>query len=231
MPSLSSTCTTGARQLVVQEAFETMWCLAGSYSPSLTPIEQRLHVALAGRRDDHLLGAGREVALGLLRVGEEAGRLDHVVGPQLLPRQLARVLGGHHALDLVAAHHQHVVVLLLRVALLRGHGVLEAAVHRVVLHLVGEVVGVGRDVDDTHDVDLLAQQALVAQRLEDQATNPSKAVDPYADCHEIPPFISSAALPPLASLSGSPPDPRDSGGERGGDRHRARKAAECPWEC
>src|ERR1700722_15521964 len=27
----------GARQLVVQDAFETMWCLAGSYFSSLTP--------------------------------------------------------------------------------------------------------------------------------------------------------------------------------------------------
>src|SRR6266550_7788112 len=27
----------GARQLVVQEAFEIMWCLAGSYLSSLTP--------------------------------------------------------------------------------------------------------------------------------------------------------------------------------------------------
>ena len=31
------TFTTGARQLVVHEAFETMWCSAGLYVPSLTP--------------------------------------------------------------------------------------------------------------------------------------------------------------------------------------------------
>ena len=28
-PSLSSTCTTGARQFVVQEALEMMWCFGG----------------------------------------------------------------------------------------------------------------------------------------------------------------------------------------------------------
>src|ERR1041385_4084574 len=32
-----STLATGARQLVVHEAFETTWCFAGSYLPSLTP--------------------------------------------------------------------------------------------------------------------------------------------------------------------------------------------------
>ncbi len=73
--------------------------------------EQRLDVALARGGDDDLLGAGREVALGLLGVGEEAGRLDHVVDAQRLPGQLARLLGGHDALDLVAVDDQHVVVL------------------------------------------------------------------------------------------------------------------------
>ena len=33
----SSTLTSGARQFVVQEAFEMMWCVAGSYLSSLTP--------------------------------------------------------------------------------------------------------------------------------------------------------------------------------------------------
>src|ERR1035441_8406711 len=38
MPNLScSTFTTGARQLVVQEAFDMTWCLAGSYALSFTP--------------------------------------------------------------------------------------------------------------------------------------------------------------------------------------------------
>src|SRR6185312_14700786 len=32
MPSFNNTCTSGARQLVVQEAFDTIGCLAGSYS-------------------------------------------------------------------------------------------------------------------------------------------------------------------------------------------------------
>ena len=89
-PSLSSTWTTGARQFVVQLALETMLCLAGSYLPVVHAHDDGVVLALAGRRDDDLLRAGGEVALGLLGVGEQAGRLDHVVDAELLPRQLAR---------------------------------------------------------------------------------------------------------------------------------------------
>ena len=49
MPKLScSTLATGARQLVVQEAFEMMWCFAGSYLSSLTPITIMTSGPLAG---------------------------------------------------------------------------------------------------------------------------------------------------------------------------------------
>ncbi len=47
-PSLSSTWTSGARQLVVQEALEMMWCLAGSYFASLTPMTSVMSSPLAG---------------------------------------------------------------------------------------------------------------------------------------------------------------------------------------
>ena len=46
-----------------------------------------------------------------------------------------------------------------------------------------KVVGVGGDVDHTDDVDLLAEQALVAKSLEDQATDAAETVDTNADCH------------------------------------------------
>ena len=62
---------------------------------------------------------------------------------------------------------------------------LEAAVHGVVLHLVGEVVGVGGDVDHADDVDLLPEQPLIAQGLEDQAADSPEAIDAYTDCHLI----------------------------------------------
>src|SRR5580658_8053042 len=47
-PSLIKTWTSGARQLVVQEALETMWCLCASYSPSLTPMTMVLTSPLPG---------------------------------------------------------------------------------------------------------------------------------------------------------------------------------------
>ena len=68
-----------------------------------------------------------------------------------------------------------------------GDGVPEAAVDRVVLHLVREVVRVGDDVDDTDDLDLLAEEALIAEGLEDQATDPTEAIDAYANCHRYRP--------------------------------------------
>src|SRR5579864_2188283 len=43
-----STLATGARQLVVQEAFDTILCLAGSYLPSFTPSTMVTSSFLAG---------------------------------------------------------------------------------------------------------------------------------------------------------------------------------------
>ena len=68
MPKLSlSTLATGARQLVVQEALEMMWCTAGSYAFSLTPRTMVRSSFLAGAEMITLLGAGVDVGLGLGR--------------------------------------------------------------------------------------------------------------------------------------------------------------------
>ena len=49
MPQRSlSTLATGARPLVVQEALEMMWCLAGSYLSSFTPSTTVMSSFLAG---------------------------------------------------------------------------------------------------------------------------------------------------------------------------------------
>src|SRR4029078_13444874 len=47
-PSLRMTWTTGARQFVVHDAMETMWCLAGSYLSSFTPMTTVMSSPLAG---------------------------------------------------------------------------------------------------------------------------------------------------------------------------------------
>ncbi len=180
-PSLSRTWTTGARQLVVQHALLTMVCLAGSYSFSLTPMTMVLIFLVAP-----LPGAERMTFLApaarwplAFSFGEEAGGFDHVINAQGLPRKLPRLLGGHDALDLVAVDHESVVLFLGGVALLGLDLVLELAMHRVVLHLVGEVVGVGGDINHRHDVDFLAQQALVAEGLENHPADAAETVDAY----------------------------------------------------
>jgi hypothetical protein len=49
MPKVSlNTLANGARQLVVQDAFEMMWWLAGSYRCSLTPITKVASSPVAG---------------------------------------------------------------------------------------------------------------------------------------------------------------------------------------
>src|SRR5688500_4719155 len=54
--------------------------------------DQRDVLALGGRRDDHLPGAGGAVRGGLLGIGEDPGRFDHDVDAEVSPRQSGRVL-------------------------------------------------------------------------------------------------------------------------------------------
>jgi hypothetical protein len=88
----------------------------------------------------------------------------------------------------VAADDQHVVVRLAGVALSGLDRVLESPLDRVVLHLVREVVGVRGDVDHTDDVDLLAEEALIAQGLEDQAADAAETIDSNTDRHRQAPL-------------------------------------------
>merc|ERR1719499_1969500 len=57
------------------------------------------------------------------------------------------------------------------------HFMLEPAMHCVVLHLVGKVLSVSGHVNDTHHIELAAEEALVANRLEHHAADAAKAVD------------------------------------------------------
>ena len=109
-PSFNRTWTTGARQLVVQLAFEMMLCLAGSYLSSLTPKHDGDVFVLRRGGDDDLLRAGLDVPLGLGGIGEQAGRFDHDVDAERFPRQRGRAFLDGQALDLVPVDHQHVVL-------------------------------------------------------------------------------------------------------------------------
>ena len=68
MPKLSSsTLATGARQLVVQDALEMMWCFAGSYFSWLMPKARVRSWPLAGAEMITFFAPAVEVLLGRRR--------------------------------------------------------------------------------------------------------------------------------------------------------------------
>ena len=68
MPTVSiSTLASGARQLVVQEAFEMTWCCSGSYSSSLTPMQTVRSGPLAGAEMITLLAPASRCRAALSR--------------------------------------------------------------------------------------------------------------------------------------------------------------------
>ena len=90
MPKASlSTLATGARQLVVQEALEMMWCLFAVVVVVVHAHDDGEVLVLGRGGDDHLLRARLAVRLRLCLVAEEPGGLDDDVNAQLLPGQLA----------------------------------------------------------------------------------------------------------------------------------------------
>src|SRR6185503_13857599 len=93
-----------------------------------------------------------------------AGRLDDDVGPELLPRDLARVLLGAD-LHLVAGDDERVLP--------RLHLVREPTVHRVVAKQVSQGLGVGEVVDEDQIERLLVRH----QRADKTAADATEPVD------------------------------------------------------
>ncbi len=102
-------------------------------------------------------------------VGEDAGRLEHDVDAEGLPRQLRRILQREH-LELVAVDGD-------AIALGRDVG-LEVAQNRVVLEQVGERFS-GSQVVDGDDIDRI----VIHRRAHDVAADAAEPVDPYFDGH------------------------------------------------
>src|SRR5579862_5316705 len=124
------TFATGATQLVVQEALETMWCCSGSYSRSLTPRTTVRSGSVAGAEMTTLRAPACR-CFGAFAVGEEAGRLDRDVDAELLPRQVAGILLGEQR-DRAPADGDGTVAELDRNVELSEHGVvLEQWRHRL----------------------------------------------------------------------------------------------------
>src|SRR5690606_37210942 len=139
-------------------------------------------LALGRGGDDDLLGAGLEVLLGVLGLGEEAGGLDDDVHAEVAPGQLGRVALGER-LHGDAADRDGVLVDLD----LAGQG----AQHRVVLEQVGQGRLVG-EVVDGHDLDVAARGGL--DRPPEVAADSSESVHAYTDGHgNHSPHVSSAS--------------------------------------
>ena len=134
------------------------------------PVDERGVGSLAGRRDDHQLGAGVEVSGRLVPIGEEAGGLDDHVHPEITPRELLRIADGQHLQD-VAVHGD---------AFIGGGDVVgQHAQHRVVLEQVRHG-GHGTEVVHGHEVDV---RSGLLGRPEEVAPDPTEPVDAYAYRH------------------------------------------------
>ncbi len=170
MPKVSlSTLTTGARQLVVQEALEMMLCFAASYLSSLTPRTMVMSSLEAGAEMMTFLTVVPRWSLGLFGVGEEAGGLDDDLCADGCPVELGGVALGED-LDLLAVDGDEVGAV--------GDLLLEVSEDGIVLEQVGEG-GRGGEVVDGDEFDV----GVAESGAEDVASDAAEAVDAYLYCH------------------------------------------------
>src|SRR5699024_3967857 len=126
-------------------------------------------IVLGGSGHDDLLGAGVDVALGLLLGQEQAGGLHHVLSADLAPGQVGGVALGEDG-DLLAVDHDGVLG--------GGNLALELAVHGVVLQHISQVVG-GAQIVDPHDLNV----GVVDAGPEHHPADAAKAIDTNFDAH------------------------------------------------
>src|SRR5882724_1978063 len=136
--------------------------------------------------DDDFLGTGGDMALGLFRVGEEAGGFDDDVHAQLLPREAGGVLGADDE-DVVAVNDQDVVLSLVGRGFLGGNLAVEASLGGIIFEQVGEIIG-GDDVADRDDLEVLAQQTLFGDGAKHQTANAPEPINCNFNCHSYVDF-------------------------------------------
>ena len=171
MPNVScSTFATGARQFVVHDAFEMMWCFAGSYLSSLTPSTIVMSGFFAGAVMMTFFAPAAMCLAAPSRFGEDARstrtrRRRRASSTAAAPGPSTDRTWNSSLSDRDA------------VALGRDVG-LQVAEDRVVLEQVGERLGVGQVVDGD-DVDA----AVVHGGAHDVAADAAEPVDPDFDGH------------------------------------------------
>ena len=84
------TLASGARQLVVHEAFEMMWCFDGSYCSSLTPRTTVMSGFFAGAVMMTFFAPAARCLAAPSRSVKMPGGLEDDVDAEVLPRQLRR---------------------------------------------------------------------------------------------------------------------------------------------
>jgi hypothetical protein len=136
-------------------------------------VDEHRGVVLAGRRHDDLLGACVDVLLAGFLGEEQAGGFEHDVGAGFGPLEGRRVAFLREA-DLLAVDDQRVAV--------DRDLTLEAAVHRVVLQHVRQVVGLEQVVDGD-DLDVVLE--VLNRCAQHVATDAAEAVDTEFDSHLI----------------------------------------------
>merc|ERR1712086_546293 len=135
-----------------------------------------LQISFAWSRNDHLLRTSFEVSPGLICLHAHACGLNDIFHTQLSPRQrLQTFTASLDALDLVAVNDQCVALCL--------HIVLELAMGGIIFHLILEVLSVCGHVNNSDNIDLRAQKALITDCLEDHSTYTAKTIDANVDSH------------------------------------------------
>ena len=126
---------------------------------------------------NHFLRARIDVLLAGFLGQEEAGTFDHDVGANFFPLQVGRIFFGGQANGL-AVHHQVVSA--------DRDVAIEAAMHRIVLQHVGQVVRL-QQVVDGNDFHL---REVFRHCTEYHATDTTESIDTDFDCHVF--LLSSA---------------------------------------
>ena len=155
----------------MQDALEMMWCVAGSYLSSLTPMTMVMSSPLAGAEMMTFLAPPSMCAARLVGVGEEAGRLDDDVDAEVAPRQVRR-----------GRARRATLMSLPSTTMARPLASTDSP-SRPRIDVVLEQVGQRRGVGEVVDADDLDVGALSHCGPEEVAADAAESVDAHADGH------------------------------------------------